>query len=639
MTHPQSKFIDRITFNNLHYLTDTLKKDIYSADFNLTTGKPLNNLYSNPTVDPFFLNIVEKSLGETVNVKKNFIYNYPEVLEIDSMRDIEVSNETNIDAVFITEGASMQNMVGYYMYIIDEQGNKKILDDEFDDSTQTYHYKPTIIFPHVLSEKNNANTLSRGDARNLRGNLPNGNFQNIHVGFFLICHGWYSFNTSKSVPHYNILYSTIDFCTKYKDTDFDMINEKIYSVYVKGESQDGVKMLFISFEDDVVNNLGDCDYNDCVLGLYISDVNNIVDYDKYAELRLEEPAGNSNNIVKYSDEGEYLDLDEDVYNIPLDKEYLFERHQIFDNQQDRDDCFDAINNMLTNYNNGREKVNVNGQYKLITKFRFRKNDINGSKKGKSKILKLQEMKFNNGNSSKKTSAIAYANIISKILNNQNYTERYRFYDSGTLQEYISLSNASIDKPSKDTNSSFRILGNGLMDCVNGSSHLPFKDVANYMIYKNVNSSNGLVINVKMDNHPTGYMLGKKTFLRYISFVVDSSEHVIIDLGDLGLYRQVNGNLQTLNTSLQKIQISEIRSGDATIKNLVSIFRNNSGATFRTVKIKDTLLFYCIKFTNIKNNPSMVYLDTSNLLNWSNSFSTISGTYYNKQTFYPVNSLI
>jgi len=60
--------------------------------------------------------------------------------------------------------------------------------------------------------------------------------------------------------------------------------------------------------------------------------------------------------------------------------------------------------------------------------------------------------------------------------------------------------------------SFRILGNGTMDCINGKAGLPFKTSTIYQVYKNINSlGKGLVINACMDTHPNAFMLGKKNF--------------------------------------------------------------------------------------------------------------------------------
>jgi hypothetical protein len=151
-------------------------------------------------------------------------------------------------------------------------------------------------------------------------------------------------------------------------------------------------------------------------------------------------------------------------------------------------------------------------------------------------------------------------------------------------------------------------------------------------------SYGLVINAKMDTHPAEYKAGSKYFLRYVSFLLDNNEHVVIDLGDLSIYQEIGGSLTLDNSpSLSNIAVSPITAGDDTIKGLVPVFKNNSNATYRTVTIRDGLTFYCIKLPDIKNIPSMVYLYDDVLLDWNNIFNVVDGTYYNKRTFTVVNN--
>ena len=60
MSYPKSKFINKISYTDMSFLTDnnTYANVISGSDFNLTTGKPLNNNYTNSIIDPFFLNNV-----------------------------------------------------------------------------------------------------------------------------------------------------------------------------------------------------------------------------------------------------------------------------------------------------------------------------------------------------------------------------------------------------------------------------------------------------------------------------------------------------------------------------------------------------------------------------------------------------
>jgi len=246
-----AKYIDNIDFTQLNFLTATgVTGTISSNDYDLTTGKPKNNLYLNSKVDAFFIDTLKNNLYENKNVNDSFIYKYPRVLETESTRDMQVTNETTIDAIFIHEGASMQNMFGYYIYTLDNEGNKKLLANDTD--PQGYYYNPTVIFPYVYSESGDSTTIQQGNTRRLKGNLPNGNFENIYIGMFLVPHGWYAFKQNGPVANKDILYSTIDFNQKHKDSEFGMINDKIYSVYFKAKSDQDHELLSVGFEDIIV---------------------------------------------------------------------------------------------------------------------------------------------------------------------------------------------------------------------------------------------------------------------------------------------------------------------------------------------------------------------------------------------------
>jgi len=643
MQPPQSIYIDRLTYNNLNFLTETTAGTMTSGDFNLTTGKPLTNIANNAMVDQFFLNIVSNSLKEGINVTKDYIYKYPQAMEVDTLRDIQVTDETEINAVFVYEGASMKNMFGYYTYTLDENGNKRILDNE--NATQDYYYRPTVVFPHVYSAGGDANTLQRGHSRRLRGNLPNGNFANIYVGFFLICHGWYAFEVNSTVPDRYILSSTPEFAHKYKDTEYDILNNKLYSVFAKSESVNGDKLLMVAFEDIVVDNIYDMDYNDCVVGLHISDVSHIVDYDKYAELVLEEASEQEtcNSIVNIDETGEFLDIKN--YDLQNGRTYIFERKHIFGNLTDRDSFYDAVVGMLANYIESITKVTEDGYYKVVVRRRFRPNDVT-LLKNKNKKFYLFEAKFNRNN---RNTMLGYQKELMKNITKFNYSERYRLYDLDTSVEVIGES-TDFGKPCRTNNVNFRIVGNGLMDCTSGRAHLPFKTTQDYIVYRNVNYDNtGLTINVRMDVHPTGYQSGNKTFVRYVSFITDDNQHLVVDLGNLDLYQInnsdtmiLNNDHEQLNTILSKIEVSAVYTGSdvgTTVKELISIFKPNSGATFRTVTINGSLVFYCVRFANIKNNPTMVFSNTENMLRWSDNYNTTSGTYFDKQNAYRTSSLI
>jgi hypothetical protein len=633
MSYPKSKTISNISWNDLRFLTDTYTTTIDADNFNPVTGKPLTNMTANSSVDAFFINRLNESLFERVNINDNFINKYPQVLEIDSSRDLDIADEVTLDAIFIFEGASMKNMFGYYFYKVNEDGSKSLLDN--DGAIEDYYYKPTIIFPNVTSEPNDSNTLQKGNTRRLKGNLPNGNFSNICVGFFLICYGWYAHITNTDINNDKILHTTTELNHKYITSTYQMVNDLIYSVYFKSEAENGDKLLLVAFEDVFHRGVDDLDYNDCVIGIHASNVNNIRNYNTFAVVEPELSITH-NNIIFIDDLGEYVELPDNIYNISTVHDHIFERHINFANNEDRDIYYDIIVDILTNYNFAIEKMNN----KIVTKYLFRKNDLLFSKKNNKRQLYLLDSKFNKH----KSSIIAtYQLILQRNFQNESYVENYKLYQKDDPSVEVIHLTDDIDPPQKVSVDTFRIIGSGTMDCKNGKSHLPFSNRSIYQIYKNVSKTgDGLIINVKMDDHPAGYKLGTKFFVRYISFVVDTNTHVVIDLGNLNIYQEVENvlsaiNVNTFNSSQSNINVGNLLQGSDTIKKLASIFRNDSGATYRIITIKNTIKFYCVRLTNVKNNPTLVLADTDFNINWTESMNTLSGTYYNKSKYYVVNS--
>jgi hypothetical protein len=633
MIHPGSIYIDKIDFNTLRFLTTDHTDSVTSSNFDLTTGKPSNNLHNNSNVNSFLLDSIVSNLFENNNINDSIIYDYPKLLETNVLRDIQITNETTIDVVFITEGASMKNMFGYYMYEIDNDGVKKLLSNGTD--TDGYYYNPTVIFPHVYSIIGDHNTLQQGDSRRLKGNLPNGNFQNIFVGLFLVPHGWYAFQNNSTIDNNNILYSTIDFNKKYIESEFGIVNDKIYSIYFKASINDTRELLLSAFEDVFINGTYDLDYNDCVIGLEVSNVSNIVDYDKYTKIIVQNKSIN-NSIIFIDENGEFVYFNKDIYYLPEDRDYVFERHIFLDNFDDMNNLYNLYRSLMTNY-----KMNIYiddsfGQFKVIIICLFRKNDINNNKGNeKSKKLYLLETKYNKSLAQLLNN---YKIAVTKNMNNLNYSEKYRVYEKETENELIHLTDI-IDGPIKISNNSFRIIGNGIMDCINGKAHLPFNQKQIYQVYKNISVDLSLTINIKMSDHPNAYMLGAKNFVRYVAFNING-DSVVIDLGSLDLYTEVNGSLLLNNDiTFNKIKISSITVDPHGIKDLLNIFRSDSNAYYRTITLDDRMTFYCIRLPNVKNNPTSVYLASSFFLEWNDKYNTLGGTYYNKQKIYKINSFL
>jgi len=310
----------------------------------------------------------------------------------------------------------------------------------------------------------------------------------------------------------------------------------------------------------------------------------------------------------------------------------------FDNIDDRDQTFDACNELLANYKYDFEKRSEDDKHVLALKYLFRHDDLKKGDQDKDYKIYLFESVFSNHLNS--TIVNKYKEITFKNMHNSNYYERYKLINTETDEELIRLTDI-FDQPFKSQENKFRIIGNGVMDCQSGKSHLPADKSQIYNVYKNMSDGKGIVINVKMHTHPTGYMSTKKTFVRYVSFVANTNEHLIIDLGNLNMYQEVDdsGTLNRIYTPFfDNIKVSGITTdASSEIKSLIDVLKNDSGASFRTVTINGMQTYYCIRFTNIKNIPTMVFLDSTKSLEWNNKYNSISGTYYDKHTTYPVSS--
>lgn len=635
-SYPGAVYLDYIDYKRVKFLTgDKLVTSITEENFDLETGRPLNNLSQNTAVDSFFIDALADNLAESKNIGLKLIYDYPKMLETDEMRDMKIVGECSIDAVFITEGASMKNLFGYYMYVIDETGNKKLLGDSED--VGDYHYEPTVIFPHVYSDEKNPNSLQQGETRRLRGNLPNGNFKDVYVGLFLIPHAWYAFQEKGEVYNNLILYSTLDFNDAFSTSDYQFLNDKIYSVYFKSRSSTGHELLLLGFEDLVDGDYNtDLDYNDCVVGFDVSDVKAVENWDSYETVQVT-PKGDVkyNNIMNIDDDGEYV-LFKDHAIIP--DNYIFERHMCFDSEARRDAVYKAYDDLLTNYQKGIYKeTDEDGKYKCVIKHLFRRNDmINAIDKttGHKKIY-LNQCRHNKG--SKSAALKTYANILKENLHDPSYQEKYKLCrEENEKTELIRLTDAS-DPPKRESNiPSIRITGSGIVDCINGKTSISSKNRAAYQVYADVDTDGGLCVNIGMNTHPDGvFMEGKKNFVRYVGFNVDNVYKMVVDLKDLAIYYEnpSTGALTSMTPSFpsDKIRISDIVYTADGIKDLISVFRSDSKAFYRIVTVNDTMSFYCIRLPDVKNNPTMIFVDDDSDFSWDNGDKAQTGIFFNKRS--------
>lgn len=640
---PGSKSITNIDFHSLYYLTGnengvTTTNTCTSSDFNMDTGRPLRNMQNTPLIDNFFMSNLNDNLTEHGNISTNFIKKYPKVLETDSLRDIQITLETSIDAVFLYEGASMKNMFGYYFYTVDENGTKMLLDNA--DNSNGYYYHPTVIFPHVYNVENDQTTIQRGEYRTLKGNLPNGKFQNIYVGFFLVPHGWYALTGNGLYDDTNIFYSTVDFSRTYNNnSDEQIVKDKIYSIFAKATSEQGDELLFVGFEDVFINSVYDMDYNDCVVGFIASENSNIVDFNNYSSVKVsnnDNDPDKSNklhesdtNILSIDEKGLKVSFNYHKYPINKGTDYVFEIVRTFSDPTYINTFYTVLENLYENYKL-RNVLDLNNNT-ITSSFLFRSNDLKNSVEGSTFVLYLLDPRFNG---SRKSNVDDFQKLLYQNHTSSFFSEKYKLYPNNSPNTKLIDITDSIDKLHIPKNN-FRLTGNGVIDTLTGNKQLPVKDTAIYKIFKNAVGTRILDINIKMDVHPTGYHSNTTRYMTWISFTVNN-EKLAIDLSNLDTY---DGNLtKNNNLTFTNIDVGPLTANAEYVKELISALRNDSSAYFRLVTIYGYLKFYCIRFYGIKSVPTMVYLDGNieNKLNFS--LASKSGTFYNKNTLYTVNNL-
>jgi hypothetical protein len=246
---------------------------------------------------------------------------------------------------------------------------------------------------------------------------------------------------------------------------------------------------------------------------------------------------------------------------------------------------------------------------------------------------LWETKHNKG----PVNARAVANyelLCQELHETAEYRERYQISESeeSSAPQYLKFSSDTcVQRPAQmdSATSDFRILGMGLLDTVQGKVTLPFQSTQSFLIYKNSNL--GLTINVEMGEHPTGYQLAHKRFLRRIAFKAGTAT-LAIDLADL--------SLQVSDTQAGTLEVSSIvTNASEEVKSLLKMLRTESDASYRKVTVFGRLVFYCVRLPSVKNIPTAVFLTNGSLAaSWNGSVSAPSGTWFNKHRFFPIASL-
>lgn len=258
-----SKLLNSIDHNNYNYLTHDVNGDptfMYSWDnsYFSSKGKPLNNLTVEELGEQMLVDVREM-LPERSNITTTIFEDYPDLLSASPPIDhsLHITEETDVWVTFIDEGAGYKNAFGYYLWI-DDNGSKVILqnDDVTNSNGSLGNYNPLIIFPNgslgIGGSLRTGGHLVPGHRRKLIGNLPNGKFDNVNVGFFLVPNGWGGTTTGVRYNNKAILYSDKEFNTGTGDNN------------VQAVCFEYKEHKLLAFED-IKRPGGDSDFNDMVL--------------------------------------------------------------------------------------------------------------------------------------------------------------------------------------------------------------------------------------------------------------------------------------------------------------------------------------------------------------------------------------
>ena len=179
-------------------------------------------------------NIYENVLPE----QQNAMQLHPEFFE-HPVKNLTVTEETELYLTFIDEGAGFKNVLGYYTY---QEGNLPTSEDQLD---------KIVIFPNA-SAQGSGGELIRGNTMRLLGTFEPGTV----IGFFVIANGWRNGQITDG------LYS------QHTDIDYNMSGRQQSLIFFDATCNTTV----IAFEDITVPN-GDNDFNDAIFEISASNPN------------------------------------------------------------------------------------------------------------------------------------------------------------------------------------------------------------------------------------------------------------------------------------------------------------------------------------------------------------------------------
>ena len=170
--------------------------------------------------------------------RENAMELHPEFFD-NPIKNITVTEETELYLTFIDEGAGFKNVLGYYTY---QEGNVPTSEEQLD---------KIVIFPNA-SAQGSGGQLIRGNTMRLLGSFEPGTV----ISFFVIANGWRNGQITDG------LY------TQHTDIDFNMSGRQQSLIFFDATCNSTV----IAFEDITVPN-GDNDFNDAIFEITASNPN------------------------------------------------------------------------------------------------------------------------------------------------------------------------------------------------------------------------------------------------------------------------------------------------------------------------------------------------------------------------------
>lgn len=183
-------------------------------------------------------NLLPNIYANVLPEQQNAMQLHPEFFT-NSVKNIIVSEETELYLTFIDEGAGFKNVLGYYTY---QEGNEPTAEEQLD---------KIVIFPNA-SAQGSGGELIKGNTMRLLGTFEPGTV----ISFFVIANGWRNGSITDG------LY------TQHTDIDFNLSGRQQSLIFFDSTCNSTV----IAFEDISVPN-GDNDFNDAIFEITASNPN------------------------------------------------------------------------------------------------------------------------------------------------------------------------------------------------------------------------------------------------------------------------------------------------------------------------------------------------------------------------------